>query len=292
MNGERRRVLAGLGTAGLVSLVGCAGGPLGGGSGDEVSPVERWSPAREATGIDGRLLIIYEALADLLEHEDALASGAVERFESTRSEVGRLFGVDPATVGVNLAVAPGQEVVLGSFEATTVADTLDERARVTADGEYRGYDIYRDGRNVVGVTDGVVVNGRGRDRDPRAAVETAIDASAGESRLVDVDSDAAAVVPDGESDVVVASLFSDPVGESASGLVPGSLGSSLDVVVEGATATETYRYVFPSADSVDIDAVVAAVESSSREYDAGEPTVDGRVVTVTGTVPTDQLSGF
>lgn len=282
---RRRRLLAAAGTAGLASASGCLGF-LSGGAPDP-SPLERWTPT--PPGDDTAPGARFVDFSGVLARAGNLTDEQVARVRTDRRERAERIRVDPDTVGT-VVRAPDLAVYLGSFEAEAVTEALGN-ANYESAGEYDGYAVFAGGtaNEVVAAADGVAVRAGERDR-----AQAAIDAGNREGQWVEGDAAAGlAATVSRNADRARVWRYPGPVDESApaEGRVAGAVARGTGLALGAPTAELEFVEVFESADATDRSAVATMLEGVApfSRYEFGEPSVDGRVVSATGTLPTSDV---
>lgn len=292
MSHGRREVLrgvAGLGTAGLVALAGCSAR-----AGGDPSLVERWVPPADRNQLVGAALgsstASYVSYDGLLAHDESLAPLIRQPLGEERAERADRYDLPAERVGGlvsvgTVSVYPG----LVAGEARAVRRAL-EGGGYEADGGHAGYRLYRTETEVVAVGEDAVLSGPESDF-VRRSMQAMIDAARGEGdRRVETDEDFA-LAARASRDVDTAqvdSLFPVDRTDVKSGRIAGTVALGVGYEVDGERTTTELRYVFETREEVDVDAVeaVLAAREALDPYELAAPEVDGRVVTVRGTVPT------
>ena len=183
-------------------------------------------------------------------------------------------------------------VVSGSFSADDVVDPLTEEGYYEEDGEIGEYTLYTEGGGEVAVTDGTfVITG-----DPDSGhARTLIETKNGERpRYTDASGELETLLEPFGTETFVGGTTRDPVtddeADPESLQFAGQVGYAFGDAVEGETTTTEILVMFETEDDVDMDAI--------SEYTGGElfsdhsditATQAGRMVTVTGETPTDEL---
>lgn len=301
---SRRKLLragAATGLASLSSLAGCTDR-----SGEDVTPsasetptpsdsspaiYESWLPAPSAMPDTERYYFFYNDYADITANQSALdadvysAYADIQLFDS--------LGVSPDDVDYTVSRGAIRDpdspaVVRGSFSESTVVETL-ETADFEPDGELGDYSIYRN-VDVVAVDDGTVLYGRGDE-----SVELFADADGGSvDRYIATDADLGAVFDRLGSGTFVYGATVERMTEAdanpSSGQFAGEVALGYADTIAGATTTSEIVYAFADADSAasaDIDAYTSG--DIFDDFTRVSTSREGRVVVVTGEIPTAEL---
>lgn len=286
--------------AGVGGLAGCTGSIPGLGGDGGVPDYARWVPSLAAFGTESGPEVAgvrYLDVAGVLENGDSLDERATDRL---RSRFDELIGFPSAesvdsVVGVFAGLGSIIYVAEGSFSASEVEDAIGPEA--TADGEYAGYTLYSGGPLSLAVADGASLVLLGNAGDPRADLETVIDAERGEAeRLAEADDDVAEVLRDVGTPVSAVVGKTDESSSSDLPNLPALEAFGYSTALEGDTARLRSRLVYEDADAVDRAAIEEAT-AGDGVLGIGEDasvSTDGRTATVTATTPASGLtfSGF
>ncbi|WP_267639632.1 hypothetical protein [Haloarchaeobius amylolyticus] len=271
---QRRTVLSGVGaTLALGSLAGCLASIPGLG-GDGAGGTPRETLAGYVPGSDGD---DGQPPLDLIYVDARRLEAVRDRFPGTvGQQIGALY--DPATVGLPLERGD-VDAVLTAHQLFVLGVDTDGLVRTLADGgltdagRYREVPLFDLDGQTVAADSGVIVLGTD------ARVRAALDANSG-----------------GAPSVADTSTAYDHLAGAAAGTVD-VFGGRTDDAGDGRLGT-LYSWTFPAdtarltlavafADSTDPDALATATESAGglAEYDWGDRTTDGPVVSQVGTQP-------
>jgi len=183
-------------------------------------------------------------------------------------------------------------VVTGSFSATDVADSLTENG-FEEDRDIGEYTVYRNSsRGEFGVRDGTIV----LTGDPNSDhLRTLIETQNGEvSRYTEARDDMATLLDRFGPETFVGGDTSDPTTEEEADPenldFAGQVGYSFGDAVEGETTTSEVAVLFETAEDIDMGAVSEFTGTDWFDaYTEISSVQEGRMVIVTGEVPTDEL---
>jgi hypothetical protein len=291
----RRQVLRrGTAAVGAMTIAGSAGCLSGGGAGDYAG----WLGDPEEIEASDYYTFTKINYVGLAEYEDEFSTDT--EFDS----IERFWG--PAAVAwddVSMYVRYGSvQVLAAEFEQSEQVGDFED-ADYTEDGEYEGYTVLvgPDEEQAVGVGDGVLVLagfGFSRPSDPVGLVETAIDTSEGnEDTYRDANEDVGVLLDElGDGHLVTgAGLEETEQGAPEGGYFEGQVAEGRRLEVDGEDTSGKWVLVFASEDDVVVEDVETWTDESTASggqlEDWEDVSVDsnGRVATITGTVPTDSM---
>lgn len=276
---SRRDVLLGSGTAMLAGLAGCSEFAFpGGGSDSDDGPVD-WIPA--SIGDGNRPVLAVARTAAMREIDEIAESGVLEATIDVDPEL-----VDTAALGGASFDGDYREFVVatGDLEEDAAVSAVENRydASLESDGEYGGYTRFSatDGNVVAGYDGDVVIGGHS------TLFESVVDAVEGDGeRLVDADEDFERLVDAAGSVDYLRVSYTDPERDG-----PVLAGVSYDFASGESDVTLYGLYEDESAASEDDADLQQYLQSVGILSDTTE-SVDGRLVTVTGTVETASIFG-
>lgn len=290
---RRRALRLGAATAGLAAtggLSGCSAIPFIGGAG-----YTNWLFEPGTVTDSDHLSFDYEDTEQVRNNEDEFDSAYYDRFESREdswplSQTG--VAVDEVTESLSIDGDTGGRVV-GSFAKDDVTAELED-SDFSEETDHGGYTIYqRDERYAAGVRKGEFVHARyvAQNTTARDVVEALIDANAGdEDRYVDDSDDFRRLTDELGSGTFVSGGTQEETEETNSdyGRFEGVVASGTTVTVDGATTDIEVVWVYDAESDVDMDAVENWTDSDTfDDVDDVSAGNNGRTVTVTGTVDTD-----
>lgn len=319
----RRQLLRACGAAGVAGLSGLAG--CGGGGGNSTptprnteqddtatpTPTEtgpdtsyrRWLPAADRLQGDPNYTYIYYDTAQFREYKDALSATGYGRVEQATKNVTSTLGVEPTDVSQIIQfIQSDLRVVTGSFDPAAVEKAMQS-------GGYRKHSkakalrIYAGGKNppVVGVGDGFAVLTRSTGTNTAPAVARLLTETAnGELPRYHESREAFDLVTRDLTDVshAGAGLIGKQTETNVeSGVFRGQVGFGTGFTFGSSTTDLRYVLAFANERTASQAPVTTWVEDHSAGLDAYSDvnvSVDGRTVTVTGSVPTgdfDYLRG-
>lgn len=191
---------------------------------------------------------------------------------------------DDLTQVIGMHVIDTTYVLTGSFNTTTIGDTLSESG-YDGDGTYGNYTLYTraDGPRTAAITSDVVV--WARHEQSRAIVEAVIDAGNGEvPRHHEVDTDfETATDAIGSHPWVFSGLGFDPTGEA--------LYSGMSYTFDAENAYYIHTSLYPEGTSVTEQDIKHALETNSRGRSAWAVDIqlDGRIATVEMGIASENL---
>lgn len=269
----RRDVLAGCAAVGGASaLAGCSSLPFGG-EDDDPSEYTDWIPDtddayRNFGSVRPSDIVAVEGLPPDLAREQLLGveSTAIHQFLTLRG------------VGLNVLRTSLDDEQLRSDLAAELAGDLEPR------GDYEGYQRYgtAEADRVVAIGDGVAVLG------DDATVRSVIDAGSGDGeRLVDANREFELLTGALRAgDLVRGQVVGDPSNQDA--VRDGRTARGLRLDVGSDDTRQTHAFVYQSESDADVESIQQEYESEERFEDVSASS-DGRVVTVSFTVPTDEI---
>ncbi|WP_435363962.1 hypothetical protein [Haloarchaeobius sp. DYHT-AS-18] len=274
---DRRTILSGLGsTLALGSLAGCLDSVpgMGGSGGASRSALTNYLPA-SAYGDDGsrRINVLYTDAPRLETMVDDLSADVGSQLASAY-DPGEIHLPFPASsVDATVQASAISVVALSSGDA----DSKLAEGDYTESGSHRDATLYKGHEQIVAVDGKTLVVGTNDDD-----IRSALDASAGEAERLkavsDPYTDLAEVVSGGSLE-----LFSGSE-------TPGDSGTTVTAfswTFGEETAELTLAIAFADADSTDQSTLsdMTSMTRGMEDYEWGEPSTDGRVVSQVGTQP-------
>lgn len=310
MNVKRRAVLEHGAKTTAVGVLGLWGGCLQQASvlssTDDVSVPDpkratyrQWLPSLDAVEAVDDYAVRYESVADLRANRDLAAQNELtdwlvarrlSRIEKRWDDFG--LAVDDVRSVVRLdgvadyaSPSPRAYVVQGSYDPEKVGRTLAESG-FSAEGTYRGYQIYRRGTppRATGVSDEAIVHARASDSE--AFLRSVVDAKRGEvSRRYETDDDIALLTEEVGQPILgtLATREGTPNPNPEHLLFEGGVGTGKAWFVEDSTVYARYVLPFESEDAVGVSRVRDAL-TDDETFDRVEISSEGRVVFVKGVV--------
>lgn len=259
---------------------------------DESSgPYRQWLPEPDVVVDDGHYYFEYVDYDDLRNYEDTLHPSVYNSYADPFSEVNpSLDRVDGGIIISPFSDGETPSVVTGSFTAAEVSARLAEFdfERVEDLGDYAVYM----GEGAIAVRDGTVLYANETSTDP---LETLIDTRAGEvTRYTEASDTLASLLGRfangtfvyGETGEVVPAEDADP----SDGTFAGQVGTAYEDSVGPETTNVQIEYAFDEAGDIDMDAVSEYTDSGLFDaYDSVDTERQGRLVVITGAVPTSDL---
>jgi hypothetical protein len=184
-------------------------------------------------------------------------------------------------------------VVQGEFTEQDVASVLTD-AGYEEQSPVGDYTVYV-GESALGVTDGRLVFADAPERD---VVDAILGAKTGDgTRYGGASEVMATLLARLGTATFVYGATSRPTppddAEPTNGSLAGNVGFGYQDAVDGETTTTEILLLFESADAVDMDAIAAYTGGDLfADYDSVSSEQDGRLVTITGTVPTSALYDY
>lgn len=332
MDTDRRTVLKASGIAAVIGstgLAGCSGGLLGGGGGDSGSSgPESWQYDPSLLGDAPNAFFGSMDYATIYENREFFPEDTRNSLEQTDSstpvdpeDIDYFSGVGGGSVSMmdGSGSGAGSFAVAGSFEQGTVTDEIESEGSATEVGEYEGYTLYEDssvgqemgpdasGSATVGVSDGALVagfafaSGTSTSSSGQDAVETAIDASNGNTDPLRGNNEYATTIADnvgdatarfgGVGDPELIDQFSATADSQAQTYVDGMRAGGFGMALEGETTTFTVVIAYESSQAAGDTGLASLVEGFGPQFEqeeegindvSGEQKDNAVVITVEG----------
>jgi hypothetical protein len=327
MQTDRRSVLKASGIVAALGTTGLAGcsGFLGGGG--EPGPADyRYDPS-ELVETENKFYGIVD-YAGLYEAREHFPESTRESFESSEDspvdpeDVDTLTGVGGAQVsvsGTGSGTVFGSIVVLGSFEQSTVEESVQSEGEAEQIGEYEGFTLYEDAESaspgdiggsdasaIVAVRDGVMVvgvaasEGQEGEVSGEQAARTMIDAGNGDTGRLDDTSERAQELNDrlGDSNMMFGGQVDPELVETAmeqgqgggmqTQFIEGIRAGGFGMTVDGETTTMNVIILYTDAERAENSGVQELVDLVSQQaveenpgLDSVEAEYDGNAAVVT-----------
>jgi len=259
----------------------------------------RWLPApAEFVDSDG-YSFIYHGIAAFREHREQLAKTTYNEGTGIARSVEEAVGMDPRSIeGVIQTGMAGTKVVTGEFDAESIVSGLEER-KFESRESYRDHELFlqlgQDKRAIAVGDSSVLVCRRSGPNEPVAVARMLVDTRRGEiDRYFDVNEDFR-LAASGLQDATRAGVQTmEPREESepARGRFVGNTAFGFGFTVGETTSNMRFTLVFEEVGQADPDQVRTWTNEGLdgldqyRDYQVQK---DGRLVSVTGTIPTEKF---
>lgn len=270
---------------GIASLAGCSSIPVVGSYFEDAPDYTEWAydPSEmDSTSVTAMMANI-ESLLD--------AEGVPEDDRSNMSDnMSERFDGELQAEDVTYHLSVGYSTIFtGSFDPSEVLDAMS----LSESDEYNGFNVYENDEESTTYfgTDGdflLVSQSFGFiDHDGRDELELLIDTYNEDSdRFVDVNEDFELLADELSSGDLVNATGRTEAAED------GSVAEGFTAAIDGEETSAEFVSVYENEDDIDLEQIKTELEENwGEDADIGEPSQDGRVVTVECTFPTEQLTG-
>jgi len=259
----------------------------------------RWLPA-PAEFVDGDgYSLIYHGISGFRDHREQLAKPTYNEGTRIAKSVEETVGMDPRGIDAVLQTGmSGTKIVTGEFDAESIVGKLEER-KFESREPYREHEVFlqlgSDKRAIAVNDSSVLICRRSGPNEPVAVVRMLVDTRLGEvDRYYDASEDFRLAVAGLEDASRAGVQTMDPREESdpARGRFVGNTAFGFGFTVGETTSSMRFTLLFEEAGQADPDRVRTWTDEGLDgldQYQDYQVEKDGRLVTVTGTIPTEKF---